>query len=52
VIIVLHLDFKTNEAEHHDAVWSLLGRYEAWLTTAERRPDGAPASPRQGRFSC
>jgi len=35
-LIVLHLDFKTNEPEHHRAVWDLLGRYESWLTTAPR----------------
>jgi hypothetical protein len=35
-LIVLNLDFKTNEPEHHAAVWELLGAYEAWLTTAAR----------------
>jgi hypothetical protein len=35
-ILVLHLDFKTNEPEHHRAVWNLLGKYEAWLTWAPR----------------
>lgn len=34
--IVLHLDFKTNEPDHHAAVWALLGRYERYLTTAPR----------------
>jgi hypothetical protein len=43
--VVLHLDFKTNEREHHDAVWAILGKYEAWLTTADRSPDGAQTSP-------
>lgn len=43
-VVVLHLDFKTNEREHHEAVWTVLGKYEAWLTTADRRPDGAQAS--------
>lgn len=33
---VLHLDFKTNEVEHHRAVWALLGRYERFLTTAPK----------------
>jgi len=37
-LIVLNLDFKTNEPEHHAAVWALLGEYEAWLTTATRTP--------------
>jgi hypothetical protein len=35
-VITLNLDFKTNEPEHHAAVWALLGRYESWLTTARR----------------
>ena len=33
-VIVLNLDFKSDEPEHHRAVWQLLGEYEAWLTTA------------------
>lgn len=33
-LLILHLDFKTNETEHHRAVWDLLKRYERWLTTA------------------
>jgi hypothetical protein len=41
-LITLNLDFKTNEPDHHAAVWALLGKYEAWLTTAERT-----ASPRE-----
>ena len=28
-LITLNLDFKTNEPEHHAAVWALLGKYEA-----------------------
>ncbi len=40
-VIVLHLDFKTNEPEHHAAIWSLLGRYQRWLTTAPRVDAGA-----------
>jgi hypothetical protein len=35
-IITLNLDFKTDEPEHHAAVWALLGEHEAWLTTAAR----------------
>jgi hypothetical protein len=35
-LITLNLDFKSNEPEHHAAVWALLGKYERWLTTAER----------------
>jgi hypothetical protein len=33
-LLILHLDFKTNEPAHHRAVWQLLQRYQAWLTTA------------------
>jgi hypothetical protein len=35
-VVTLNLDFKTNEPEHHAAVWALLGRYESWLTTTVR----------------
>ena len=44
-LVVLNLDFKTNEPEHHEAVWALLGDYETWLTTAPRMAarDGAAA---------
>ncbi len=35
-ILTLNLDFKTLEPEHLQAVWTLLGEYESWLTTAER----------------
>jgi len=38
-IITLNLDFKTNEPEHHQAVWQLLGEYEEWLCTAKRVQD-------------
>ena len=44
-IMVLHLDFKSNEPEHHAAIWSLLGRYERWLTTAPRVADEAAVQP-------
>jgi hypothetical protein len=33
-LLVLHLDFKTNEREHHRAVWDLLIAHQSWLTTA------------------
>ncbi len=48
-LITLNLDFKSNEPEHHATVWALLGKYERWLTTAERTatPD-APAPLRLG----
>ncbi len=38
-LVTLNLDFKTDEGEHHQAVWDLLGRYESWLTTATRTAD-------------
>lgn len=44
-LVTLNLDFKTNEPEHHAAVWALLGEYASWLTTAERTADGSVASP-------
>jgi hypothetical protein len=44
-LITLNLDFKTNEPEHHAAVWALLGKYEAWLTTAERTASGDQPAP-------
>jgi hypothetical protein len=44
-VMVLHLDFKTNEPAHHQAIWELLGRHEAWLTTAERSADASTVTP-------
>ena len=44
-LITLNLDFKTNEPEHHAAVWALLGKYERWLTTAPRVADAAEVAP-------
>lgn len=44
-VIVLNLDFKTNEPEHHREVWNLLGEYESWLTTAPKTGD--PAKPQK-----
>ena len=44
-ILVLHLDFKTNEPAHHAAIWSLLGRYQRWLTTAPRVDAGGNVQP-------
>ncbi len=35
-LIVLNLDFKDNQSAHLDYIWSLLGQYEGWLTTAMR----------------
>jgi hypothetical protein len=44
-VAVLHLDFKTNETDHHAEIWRLLGKYERWLTTAERVADPAQVTP-------
>lgn len=44
-LIVLHLDFKTNEREHHKAVWDLLMKYRAWLTTAPVDGNASRVSP-------
>ena len=38
-IITLNLDFKSDEPEHHAAVWKLLGEYETWLCTAKKGTD-------------
>ena len=42
-LVVLNLDFKSNERSLLDAVWALLGKYERWLTTAPRTL--TPSSP-------
>jgi len=44
-LLVLHLDFKSNEPDHHQAVWDLLVRHRQWLTTAERVADPAAVTP-------
>ena len=44
-ILILHLDFKTNEPEHHRAVWEVLSRHRDWLTTAARAAGPAPVAP-------
>ncbi len=35
-LITLNLDFKDSHPQHFAEIWSLLGEYEAWLTTATR----------------
>ena len=40
-VVILHLDFKSNEREHHRAVWDLLKQHRAWLTTAAVSSDPA-----------
>jgi hypothetical protein len=44
-LITLNLDFKTNEPEHHTAIWELLERYQTWLCTAERVEDSKRPMP-------
>jgi len=44
-VIVLHLDFKTNEREHHRAVWDLLTKHRSWLTTAAVSTDPTRVNP-------
>ena len=44
-IIVLHFDFKDNQAPLLRAVWGLLGEYEGWLTTATKTGDARELSP-------
>jgi hypothetical protein len=44
-LISLNLDFKSDEPEHHQAVWNLLGDYKSWLCTAERSTDAAKVMP-------
>ena len=38
-LVVLHLDFKTNEPAHHRAVLALLQKHRRWLMTANRGAD-------------
>jgi hypothetical protein len=44
-VVVLNLDLKSNEPEHHAAIWQTLERYQAWLTTAERVADASRVMP-------
>jgi glycerophosphoryl diester phosphodiesterase len=44
-LIVLNLDFKQNDAALLDAVYTLLGKYESWLTTAPRTSTPEVAAP-------
>ena len=44
-LIVLNLDFKQNDAALLDAVYTLLGHYESWLTTAPRTRTPDVAEP-------
>src|SRR5262249_53860279 len=42
-VITLNLDFKSEEPEHLQFIWNLLGEYEDWLCTAPRT--ATPGSP-------
>jgi hypothetical protein len=44
-LIVLHFDFKSNEAPLLHAVWDLLGEYEGWITTAVKTDDPRDLAP-------
>ena len=44
-IIVLHFDFKDNQPALLHAVWNLLGEYESWITTAQKKANPAVLSP-------
>jgi len=44
-LIILHFDFKSNEAPLLHAVWNLLGQYEGWITTATKTGDPHELSP-------
>ena len=44
-LVVLHLDFKTNEPAHHRAVWALLQKHQRWLITADRGSDPNQVMP-------
>lgn len=44
-LIVLHFDFKSSEPEHLQEIWSLLGEYEEWITTAVKGADASALSP-------
>ena len=44
-LITLNLDFKDNTPAHLNAIWTLLTRYESWLTTATRTSTPMRAEP-------
>lgn len=44
-IIVLHFDFKDNQRPLLEAVWSLLGEYQGWITTAVKSADPHALAP-------
>ncbi len=44
-LIVLHFDFKDNQAPLLHAVWDLLGEYQTWITTAPQTADPHDVAP-------
>ena len=38
-VVYLHFNVRGLDAPHLQYIWDMLGRYESWLTTAERRDD-------------
>jgi hypothetical protein len=44
-VIVLHFDFKDNQAPLLQAVWQILGEHQDWLSTAVKTNDPATLSP-------
>ena len=44
-LIVVHFDFKDNRPALHEAVWSLLGEYQEWITTAVKTGNPHELSP-------
>jgi hypothetical protein len=44
-LIILHFDFKDNQAQLLHAVWELLGEYESWITTAPKTANAYDLQP-------
>ncbi len=44
-LIVVHFDFKSNQAALHRAVWDLLGEYQSWITTAAKSVEPGELAP-------
>lgn len=44
-LIILHFDFKDNQAPLLHAVWDLLGEYQSWITTAMKGADPRVLAP-------
>jgi hypothetical protein len=44
-LITLNLDFKSEEPEHLEFIWKLLGEYESWLCTTLRTGDTGRPGP-------